>query len=112
MTTSAPRERVSAAVVEEVTAMTRWEERRASWVANWPVIVEPPQINNVGFSFSLVDVDEGIGTSNHFQRVIAAVRPATPRQEACSKERVGGIGRTVWAGTVTYCWKVPARESR
>lgn len=103
-----------AAVLEEATAMTLWWERRANWVANWPVIVEPPQMRRVGLA-SLVDFvveGEGMGTSSHFQRDIAAVRPATPRQEACSKERVGGMGRTVWAGTVTYCWKVPARESR
>ena len=81
----------------------------AIWIANWPVTVEPPQRRRYSAS-----EEEGwgvMGTSSQRHNVIAAVRPATPRHTAWSKERFKGRGRTVWAGTVTYCWKQPARRS-
>ena len=55
--------------------------------------------------------DGDIGTPSHLHNVIAAVRPATPRQAASSKPRPFGRGRTVCAGTVTKDWKQPARRS-
>lgn len=104
----APRLRAKGAVAEEVTAITgvEGEERRESWVANWPVIVEPPQIRRYSFSSSGLEIGTGFevadgrGTSSQCQSVIAAVRPATPRQAADVKSRDFGRGRTVCAGTV------------
>jgi hypothetical protein len=70
--------------------------------------VEPPHMRR----YSSVESDEGdMGTSSHLHNVIAAVKPATPRQAASSKPRPFGRGRTVCAGTVTKDWKQPARRS-
>jgi hypothetical protein len=52
-----------------------------------------------------------IRTSSHGYKVIAAVKPATPRQAVESKDRFKGRDRTVWAGPVTYCWEQPKRRS-
>lgn len=37
----------------------------------------------------------GSGTSNHLQRVMAAVRPQTPRHAASVKDRAEDMGDTV-----------------
>jgi hypothetical protein len=63
------------------------------------------------YSSSLGCEDGDIDTPSHLHNVIAAVKPATPRQAASSKPRPFGRGRTVCAGTVTKDWKQPARRS-
>lgn len=93
-------------------AMTcRWE-RAASWRAYWPVTVPPPQMRRNSCSCSNFSQfagggefaeGGGKGTSSQCQSVIAAVRPATPRDAADVKLVEGGRGRTVCAGTVMYC---------
>ena len=92
-------------------AMTRRWERAASWRAYWPVTVPPPQMRRNSCSSSWFSesaggggfAEGGKGTSSQCQSVIAAVRPATPRDAADVKLVDGGRGRTVCAGTVIYC---------
>jgi len=99
-------------VFDDVMAMTFRLQRVAIWIANCSVTIEPPQRRR----YSAVEDESwgaagAIGASSHGLKVIAAVKPATPRQAAESKDRFKGRDRTVCAGPVTYCWKQPKRRS-